>query len=320
MAIQSPQDFFFLNLCAMYNVEQKLVQMLPQLAQECQNAQASEAFKLHEQETRQHVSNLEQCFQILGSQPRTVENYTIDGLKRDHESFLQQQPPAQALLLFNLYAGYKTEYMEIAAYHSLIDAATILGLSQCVQLFQQNLLQEIEAAKKLWALGHQIGDQQLLAGQRSEANAPQREQSYGTSESLTDGPQYVAATNEGIEQPQEANLSSSQAHSYTEADTANAGAPNVNAGPATTANSPAMGRSYHVQQGMEVVGSDTAFIGNVREIREDDFLVDIPMRRDVYVPFTAIQSVEQDAAAGRVVLNIPADQVGNMKWPKPSFF
>jgi len=97
---------------------------------------------------------------------------------------------------------------------------------------------EIEAAKKLWALGHQIGGQQLLAGQRSEANPPQSDQPYGTSESLTAGPQYVAATTAGMDQPREANLSSAQAHSYTEADTANAGAPNVNAGPATTANSP----------------------------------------------------------------------------------
>ncbi len=320
MAIQSPQDFFFYDLCAMYDVEQKLVQMLPQLAQECQNDQAREAFILHEQETRQHVRNLEQCFQILGSQPRVVENYTVDGLKRAHDAFLQEQPPREALTLFDLYAGYQSEYVEIAAYHSLIDAANILGLPQCVQLFQQNLLQEIEAAKKLWTIGHQFGVQQFHAGQRAEANASPREQPYGTSESITDGQQYVAPATTGMNTLSEANLSSMQSHSYTEADMANTGASNVNAGQATTANSPTMGQPYQVQPGMEVVGSDIAFIGNVRDVRANDFLVDMPMRRDLYVPFTAIESVEQDAAAGRVVLNILASQVDAMGWPHPAFF
>jgi|GEM_PF-1107477 len=320
MAIQSPQDFFFYDLCAMYDVEQKLVQMLPQLAQECQNDQAREAFMLHEQETRQHVRNLEQCFQILGSQPRTVENYTVDGLRRNHDAFLKEQPPQEALLLFDLYAGYQSEYIEIAAYHSLIDAANILGLPQCVQFFQQNLLQEIEAAKKLWTLGHQSGMQQLRAGQQAASNASPQGQPYGTGESLTDGQQFVAPAATGLNTLSEPNLSSMQGHSYTEADTANTGAANVNAGQATTANSPTMGQPYQVRQGMEVVGSDTAFIGNIRDVRANDFLVDTPMRRDLYVPFTAIQSVEEDAAAGRVVLNVLGSQVEAMGWPRPALF
>src|SRR5690348_2695916 len=149
MAIQSPRDLFFYDLCAMYDVEQKLVQMLPQLAQESSDAQAREAFTTHEQETQQHIRNLERCFQILGSQPMVLENHTIAGLKRDHDVFLQQQPPQEAVTLFDLHAGYTSECIEIAAYYSLIDAAKSLGLQQCAQIFQQNLQQEVEAGKKL---------------------------------------------------------------------------------------------------------------------------------------------------------------------------
>jgi ferritin-like metal-binding protein YciE len=149
MAIQSPGDLFFYELCAMYDAEQKLVEMLPLLAQECLNAEARDAFMLHEQETRQQIRNLEWCFQSLGSQPRMLENHTVAGLKRDHDTFLQQRPPREAQTLFNLHVGYQSEYIEIAAYHNLIDAANSLGLQQCVQAFQQNLQQEMEAAKKL---------------------------------------------------------------------------------------------------------------------------------------------------------------------------
>jgi len=45
----------------------------------------------------------------------------------------------------------------MAAYSALIDSANSLGLQQCIPLFQENLQQEEAEAKKLAALGHQIG-------------------------------------------------------------------------------------------------------------------------------------------------------------------
>lgn len=156
-AIQSPQDLFLYDLCAIYDAEQKLTQVLPTLAQEAQHPQVREAFTQHLQETQQHVRNLEQCFQILGRQPMGLENHAVAGLKQDHDAFLQQQPSPAALTMFDIAAGSKSEYLEMAAYSSLIDAANSLGLQQCVPLFQQNLQQEEAAAKKLAGLAHQLG-------------------------------------------------------------------------------------------------------------------------------------------------------------------
>jgi ferritin-like metal-binding protein YciE len=159
--IQQPQELFLYNLCAMYDAEQKLTQVLPVLAQESQNQQVKEAFLQHEQETRQHVRNLEQCFQILGRQPSALENHTVVGLKQDHDAFLLQNPSPAALTMFDLHAGSESEYLEMAAYNALIDSANALGFQQCVPLFQQNLQQEEAAAKKLATLAHQIGQQQV---------------------------------------------------------------------------------------------------------------------------------------------------------------
>jgi ferritin-like metal-binding protein YciE len=158
--IQQPQELFLYNLCVMYDAEQRLTQVLPVLAQECQNQQVKEAFLLHEQETRQHVRNLEQCFQILGRQPSALENHAVVGLKQDHDAFLSQNPSPTALTMFDLNAGSESEYLEMAAYNALIDSANALGLQQCVPLFQQNLQQEEAAAKKLATLAHHLGRQQ----------------------------------------------------------------------------------------------------------------------------------------------------------------
>ena len=81
-----------------------------------------------------------------------------------------------------------------------------------------------------------------------------------------------------------------------------------------TANAPAANIASQVQEGMDVVGSDMRPVGVVRNVRDNDFRIDIPMQRDLYAPFDAVQSVTAD----RVILNIPADQVRDMNWSKPS--
>jgi ferritin-like metal-binding protein YciE len=160
MAIQQPQDLFLLQLAEIYDIEQKLVQVLPELAQETQNPQARQAFLEHEQETRQHILNIQQCFQLLGQQPKTMENHAVKGIKQDHDTFVQQQHPSQNILtLFDLNAGSQSEYLEMAHYQALIDAANTLGYKQCVPLFQQNLQQEMAAAQKLATIAHQLGQQ-----------------------------------------------------------------------------------------------------------------------------------------------------------------
>jgi len=292
LAIQSPRDLFYYDLCAMYDAEQKLVQLLPQFAQESLDNQARDAFMQHEQETRQHVRNLEQCFQILGSRPMILENHTISGLKQDHDTFVQQQPPREALTMFDIDAGYQSEHIEIAAYHRLIDAAASMGLQQCVPLFQQNLQQEEAEAKILSTIAHQLNQQVAVAAQ-----APAQGKPYAPASVPPPVGQYGSPsqgnTAPGAPMPGQGNSPLS--------------------GQSYMATSPPAGGSSQLQPGMRVIGSNKGGIGQVRDVRDNDFLVDLPMRRDVYVPFDAIQEVTADF----VMLNIPSDRIGDMGWNNP---
>lgn len=163
MNVQTAQDLFFYELCTMYDAEQKLVQILPELAKESQDRQVSEAFLQHQQETEHQVQNLEQCFQILGRSPMSVECHTVAGLKKDHDNFAAQKPSPEVQTMFNIAAGSKSEHLEIATYQGLIQAANMLGYQQCVPLFQQNLQQEEATAKKLEGLARQFGQQHAHA-------------------------------------------------------------------------------------------------------------------------------------------------------------
>src|SRR5438477_12806974 len=167
------------DLCAMYDIDPKMVRILPVLAQECLDHQARQTFMLHEQEPQRHIRNLEQCVQMLGSQPMGIENHTAAGLQQDHDSFLQQKPPVEAVSMFVIHCGYQSECLEIAAYHDLIDKANSLGLQDCVQLLQLNLQQEVNASTTLAAIAHQLGQLQAKAIQRPVANVPMPNQSSG---------------------------------------------------------------------------------------------------------------------------------------------
>ena len=157
MAMHSPKDLFIHELADIFDAEQKLSKMLPTLAQQSNSDEVKQAFEQHEQETLLQISNLEQCFHALGVTPETSPCQAVAGMKAEHDSFMKEKPSADVLTLFNLGAGAKSEYYEIASYKGLIEQATLLGQMQCVQLLEQNLKQEEAMAEKVQQLSHKLG-------------------------------------------------------------------------------------------------------------------------------------------------------------------
>ncbi|HSL43667.1 MAG TPA: BON domain-containing protein [Anaerolineales bacterium] len=75
------------------------------------------------------------------------------------------------------------------------------------------------------------------------------------------------------------------------------------------------GMNRQIRPGMEVVGRDGENVGEVKEVRSNDFLVDRSMARDVYIPINACQTT-----GGQVRLNVRADEVDNQGWEMPELF
>lgn len=91
---------------------------------------------------------------------------------------------------------------------------------------------------------------------------------------------------------------------------------NPGAGAAANSGLEAVDEAYkhldHIKEGMEVIGKQGKVIGLVKEIRTNDFLVDREMARDIYVPVSAIQSVDK-----QIVLNFAVDEIDGQHWEKP---
>jgi ferritin-like metal-binding protein YciE len=167
-SVQTIQDLFLYDLATMYDAEQQLVKILPGMASDVSDPQLKSSIQQHEGETRQHVKNLEQCFQILGVSPQSVTCYVIKGFQQEHDQFAQLSPPPDIHTAFDCGSAYKVENFEIASYRGLIEKAGLMGQSECQRLCQDNLRQEEDMAQKAERAGRMIAQQliQSSGGQK----------------------------------------------------------------------------------------------------------------------------------------------------------
>jgi hypothetical protein len=61
------------------------------------------------------------------------------------------------------------------------------------------------------------------------------------------------------------------------------------------------------------VGVDGERVGQVKEVRGDEFLVQRVLGRDVYVPFDACQEISET----QVILKVTANMVDSQGWTYP---
>ena len=161
--MKNVRELFLHELGDILDAEQRIVQMLPLMAQETEQEEVQQTYKQHEAETRQQIQNIERCFQLMGTQPQRIACFAIDGIKKEHDSFLQEQPSPIVLTMFDLGGAAKTEHYEIASYQGLVDQAVLMGQQQCAQLLQQNLEQEKAMAEKVALFCRELGPQVATA-------------------------------------------------------------------------------------------------------------------------------------------------------------
>jgi ferritin-like metal-binding protein YciE len=149
--MSDPQQLFVHKLGTLLKTEKTILQLLPKMAKETTDHELSARFEHHRKETEQQVKNLERVFDALGRKPQTKPAPVIDGMKTEHNEFVQKQKPEPHILdAFLAGAAAATEHHEIAAYEGLITMANAMRQEDIVALLQENLEQEqhtLEEAK-----------------------------------------------------------------------------------------------------------------------------------------------------------------------------
>jgi ferritin-like metal-binding protein YciE len=155
--VTSPEQLFEHELQDMYYAEKTLVKVLPKLADEATDRELSRAFASHLDQTKKHVSNLEKVFQTIGKKAEATSCSGIEGIKKEHDDFVQENDMSSEMLdAFLTGAAARAEHYEIAAYTGLVKQARALGEREAVDLLQQNLRQEKDALKKVETISKRL--------------------------------------------------------------------------------------------------------------------------------------------------------------------
>ena len=147
--IETMDDLFLHTLQDIYYAENKIVKSLPEMIETASDAQLKQGLQMHLGETKNHVKRLEQVFQMIGQNPRSVDCPAIDGIIEEAEDVTGEVDDKSVLDAAIIAAGQAVEHYEITRYGSLIAWAKQLGRQDAARVLEQTLAEEKEADKKL---------------------------------------------------------------------------------------------------------------------------------------------------------------------------
>jgi ferritin-like metal-binding protein YciE len=155
--MREPRELLLHELGDILYAETMLVKALPTMANESTDPELKAGFEQHLEETREHVETVKQAFEALGEPARAEQCPAIDGIKEEHDEFINAEQPAPNVRdIFLTGSGSRAEHYEIAAYTGLISMARGLGERECARLLSKNLKEEQAALASLTAVGKRL--------------------------------------------------------------------------------------------------------------------------------------------------------------------
>jgi len=149
-------DVLLDELRDLYSAENQLVKALPKLARGAINPKLKHLFAAHLEETKGQVERLKKVFAELDEKPTGQHCNGMEGVIEEGADALEKDEEGASFDAGIIGAALRTEHYEIAGYEASIAMATTLGLTKVVRLLNQNLKEELAAAKKITAAGKPI--------------------------------------------------------------------------------------------------------------------------------------------------------------------
>ena len=171
-AIESLRDLLLDELKDLYSAEKQLLKALPKMAKAASSEDLKNGFMTHLEETRGHVSRLEQAFSQLGETAKAKTCKAMQGLIEEGSEAIELDAPDAIRDCCLIGAAQRVEHYEIAAYGTVRTLATTLGETDVAELLQETLDEEGETDKKLTALSETINeDANSLGGSEDDDEA-----------------------------------------------------------------------------------------------------------------------------------------------------
>ena len=139
--LNTPEEAYNHKLGSALTMERDIVEMLDGLIDKSHDETLKQVLRVHQEETRGHVANIERVFETFGWDVDDSPNVVIEAIDKQGRSNIRKAEDALVDSII-LSGAMETEHHEIAVYESLITNARAMGRDDVVALLQQNLEQE----------------------------------------------------------------------------------------------------------------------------------------------------------------------------------
>src|SRR5580765_6380724 len=167
MQKDSLRELYVAELKDLYNAETQLVKALPKMAKASSHAELRQGFEEHLRQTSEHVSRLEQIFDMLGEKPTGKKCLGMEGLVKEGAETLKEDYEDALMDAAIIGAAQRVEHYEIAGYGTVRAFAELLGENEHVSLIEQTLEEEKQTDEKLSQLADQINSEATQGGNES---------------------------------------------------------------------------------------------------------------------------------------------------------
>lgn len=150
-AMQSSQlmKLFEDQLKDIYWAENALIKAIPKMIKNATSEDLSKALTSHLEETKSHVSRLEEVFSLIKVKAEGKKCDAMEGLIEEASGIMEECEKGSMRDAGIISAAQKVEHYEIATYGTLRQFAETLGLEKVAELLESTLQEEKEADLKL---------------------------------------------------------------------------------------------------------------------------------------------------------------------------
>jgi len=133
----------------LYSAEDQILKALPKMIEKAQSAELRNALESHLEETRGHVSRLEQVFEMHGEEAKKQKCKGMQGVLEEGDEMVGKDAPPAVRDAAIISACQRVEHYEIAAYGTVRTYAEQMGQQRAAAVLQETLDEELAADETL---------------------------------------------------------------------------------------------------------------------------------------------------------------------------
>jgi ferritin-like metal-binding protein YciE len=137
MKLDTLKDLYVAGLKDLYSAEKQILAAMPKMIRAATHPELKEAFRAHEQQTKEQVRRLEQICEELGASPRGKKCHGMEGLLEEGKELIAEDPDPDVLDAGLIAAAQHVEHYEMAGYGTARTYAQQLGFDGQATLLQQ---------------------------------------------------------------------------------------------------------------------------------------------------------------------------------------